>query len=87
MATFVLEAFGTDQRFGDDTRYRRYTRSPTIAALFRTVPKIPFTDSGHGIVFTSRELKPGAKRLLEMRPHSIEEHINAHFAALPAQQS
>ena len=56
-----LEGFNTDQRY-DDIRYREYTASERKANLFRLIPKIQFTDSGHGIVFSSRPHPTGKKR-------------------------
>ncbi len=34
----------------DDIRYREYTTSVRKAEAFKKIPKIQFTDSGHGIV-------------------------------------
>jgi hypothetical protein len=33
-----------------DVRYREYTTSVRKAEAFRNIPKIKFTDNGHGIV-------------------------------------
>ncbi len=60
--TFMLEGFNTDNRY-DDVRYRAYTSSKRKAAMFDKIPKIQFTDSGHGIVFHARELPPNTRRL------------------------
>jgi hypothetical protein len=48
MTTYVLEMRSTAN--WDDVRYREYTTSAKKAQLFRSVPKVQFTDSGHGIV-------------------------------------
>jgi hypothetical protein len=54
MAVWVLEGFGTDSRHPDDIRHREYTSSRRTAELFEQIPRIQFTDSGHGIVFQAR---------------------------------
>ena len=52
---YELIAYNTDSRYPDDIRYRRYTSSKRLANNFAKIPKIQFTDSGHGIVFLARE--------------------------------
>ena len=52
---YELEAYNTDCRYSQDVRYRSYTSSKKKAGAFDKIPKIQFTDSGHGIVFHSRE--------------------------------
>ena len=53
MTIYVLEAHNTGS--DDDVRYREYTRSTIRAEMFKKIPRIDFTDSGHGIVFSARE--------------------------------
>jgi hypothetical protein len=53
---YELIAYNTDCRY-NDVRYREYTSSKKKAELFNQIPKIQFTDSGHGIIFYSREHK------------------------------
>lgn len=53
--TYELVAYNTDSRYPDDVRYREYTSSKKRADLFNKIPRIPFSDSGHGIVFSVRE--------------------------------
>ena len=53
MTTYVLELRSTADY--KDCRYREYTTSKRKADLFARVPRIPFTDSGHGIVPYVRE--------------------------------
>ncbi len=53
--TYELEAYNTDCRHPNDVRYRSYTSSKKKAEAFNKIPKIQFTDSGHGIVFHARE--------------------------------
>ena len=50
---YELIAYNTDSRYPNDIRYRDYTASKRMAAQFSKIPKIQFTDSGHGIVFQS----------------------------------
>jgi hypothetical protein len=38
----------------DGVRHRQYTTSERTADLFKRIPRIQFSDSGHGIVFTAR---------------------------------
>lgn len=53
MTTYVLELRSTAN--WQDVRYREYTTSAKKAELFKEVPRISFTDSGHGIVPHVRE--------------------------------
>lgn len=53
MTTYCLEMRSTAD--WQDCRYREYTTSARKAELFKSVPKIQFTDSGHGIVPHVRE--------------------------------
>lgn len=48
MPVFCLEMRSTQN--WEDVRYRQYTTSQRKIAAFKAVPKIQFTDSGHGIV-------------------------------------
>lgn len=56
MTVWKLEGYNTDSRH-NDVRYRAYTTSQKKAELFKKIPKIRFTDSGHGIVFSAFEAK------------------------------
>jgi len=58
---YELLGYNTDCRYHQDIRYRRYTTSAKLAKQFERIPRIQFTDSGHGIVFTARE-HHGSKR-------------------------
>lgn len=75
-----LKGYNTDSRY-DDVRYRKYTSSKKEAELFNQVPKIQFTDSGHGIVFVSREHK-GRK---ETQIYTCYQHVDKHMALLRKQ--
>ena len=55
MTVYLLEAYNTDSRYSTDIRYREYTTSKKRADLFNKIPKIQFSDSGHGICFSAIE--------------------------------
>lgn len=55
MTVYLLKAYNTDSRYPDDIRYREYTTSKRKADLFNKIPKIQFSDSGHGIYFSAQE--------------------------------
>lgn len=88
MTTYVLEMRSTAQ--WSDVRYREYTTSAKKAELFQRVPKIQFTDSGHGIVPCVREhhgrREPRNMLLQEHVVDSIKEMTKQKpaIAALPA---
>jgi hypothetical protein len=71
MTTFVLEMRSTAN--WNDVRYREYTTSEKKAELFKKVPKIQFTDSGHGIVPAVREHSKGRPR--EPRNMVLQDHV------------
>lgn len=83
MTTWLLEAFNTDRSYPDDVRYRGYTTSRRKAEAFGRVPKIQFTDSGHGIVFHAVELARGTKRLPAISGLSdyLDEHLRVEKPA------
>lgn len=83
MTTWLLEGFNTDRRYSDDVRYRAYTSSKRKAEAFGQIPKIQFTDSGHGIVFSATEVKPGTRRLEPRYGLSdyVREHLTQHAEA------
>lgn len=76
MTTWLLVAFGTDSRYADDVRHRSYTTSRKKAEKFAAIPRIQFTDSGHGIVFHAEELPPRTRRLPVRR--GLEDYIAEH---------
>ena len=73
---YELEAYNTEN--SDDIRYREYTSSKKKAELFKLIPKIQFTDSGHGIVFWSRE--HSGKRKSEKR--MLRDYFRKHLTLL-----
>lgn len=78
MPVWKLEAFGTEQRGPTrDVRHRSYTTSKKRAEEFERIPRIQFTDSGHGIVFTAT-LKPsglGRDRTIDGLRDYIREQL------------
>ena len=74
---YELIAYNTDCRY-DDVRYRRYTSSEKEAKLFEQIPKIQFTDSGHGIVFSSR-LHSGHRN---PTVSSLWDYVSKHMSSL-----
>jgi len=75
---YELIAYNTDSRYPDDVRYRSFTSSEKLARLFNLIPKIQFTDSGHGIVFSARPLS--GKRL--PRRDELFRYVNEQLALL-----
>jgi len=63
-----------------DCRYREYTQSARRAEWFGGVPKIQFTDSGHGVVPHAYEHKFG-RRL--PRVLVVADHVQAHMRRMP----
>ena len=78
MALYELVAWNSDMRYRDDIRYRAYTTSEAKAKKFAAVPRIQFTDSGHGIVFSARPLTPGARRLPTVHNREMADYIAEH---------
>jgi len=74
---YELIAYNTDCRFPQDIRYREYTTSKKRAEAFEKIPKIQFTDSGHGIVFNAREMKSGEhrKQVISICGVYVREHL------------
>ena len=77
MAVWELIGFNTDQRYSD-VRWREYTRSKRKAERFAQIPKIQFSDSGHGIVFDAR-LHSGARKPVV---RVLSEYVAEHMAAI-----
>jgi hypothetical protein len=76
MTTYVLEMRSTAS--WDDVRYREYTCSARKAEFFKSVPKIQFTDSGHGIVPHVHEHK--GRKLAPNR--ALWEHVHEHIVTM-----
>lgn len=75
---FVLEMRSTDN--WEDVRYRSYTKSAKIAERFKRVPRINFTDSGHGIIPVVKE-HHGPK--LPLIRH-LTDHVAHHLFSEPS---
>lgn len=84
MPRYELLGFNTDMRYPDDVRWRGYTTSTRQAERFAKIAKIPFSDSGHGIVFIAREMRPGEKRKAVRR--SLSDHVNAELARIRSEE-
>jgi hypothetical protein len=70
-----LIGYNTDRRYPSDVRYREYTRSKRRAERFAEVPKIQFTDSGHGIVFCVREHSGKRKPIVREVADWVRQHM------------
>lgn len=71
MTTYCLEMRSTAN--WDDVRYRAYTASTRRAEAFKAnVPRIQFTDSGHGIVPVMREHHGRREPLISV----LREHVD-----------
>lgn len=77
MTTYILEMRSTAN--WQDVRYREYTTSAKKAEIFKDVPKIQFTDSGHGIVPAVREHVKGPR---EPRNMMLCDHVQDYIAAI-----
>lgn len=75
MTTFVLEMRSTAN--WQDIRYREYTSSVKKAELFKGVPRIDFTDSGHGIVPHVREHRGRREPRNMLLADHVQEYITA----------
>lgn len=73
MTTFCLEMRSTADWSGD-CRYRAYTTNAKKAEAFKSIPKIRFTDSGHGIVPSVREHKGRREREIRTLSDYVREH-------------
>ena len=75
MTVYCLEMRSTAN--WQDVRYREYTTSAKKAEIFKDVPRISFTDSGHGIVPCVREHR-GHR---EPRNMMLSDHVQDYIAA------
>ena len=75
MSVWVLEGHdtGAHNHAGyDGVRHREYTTSKRTAELFGQIPRIQFTDSGHGIVFDA-SLHSGRRKPTRRMPYVAEQ--------------
>ncbi len=68
-----LTGRSTEERGENGVRHREYTTSATTAKLFGQIPRLQFTDSGHGIVFAADE--HSGKRQPVRRMEYVAEHM------------
>lgn len=72
--TYELLAYNTDCRY-DDIRYRSYTTSKKKAEAFENIPKIQFSDSGHGIVFVARKHNGPKAKCIDILRDYVRKHL------------
>lgn len=75
MTTYVLEMRSTAD--WQHIRYREYTTSAKKAKLFENVPRISFTDSGHGIVPHVREHSGHREHRNMLLADHVQDYIKA----------
>ena len=75
MTVYLLEGYNTDSRYSNDVRYREYTTSKRRAELFNKIPKIQFSDSGHGICFSATEHKGRRQPCRTQLAHYVFEQM------------
>lgn len=78
MTIYKLEMRNTER--WDDVRYRDYTSSEARKKRFEKVPKIQFTDSGHGMVPSVTEVRSRRKDTIKGH-HTNESHVREHGGA------
>ncbi|MBU0959547.1 MAG: hypothetical protein KKB31_06380 [Nanoarchaeota archaeon] len=76
---YELIGYNTDCRYSQDVRYRSYTTSKKKADLFNKIPKIQFTDSGHGIVFHAREMSEFDKKYKKPPVGILSDYVRKHL--------
>lgn len=74
---YCLEMRSTEN--WNDVRYREYTSSMRRAEAFRLVPKVRFTDSGHGVVPSVGECRSRKSDQIK-GPNTLEYHVKEHFS-------
>lgn len=77
---YELTGHNTDSRYAQDLCYREYTTSKARAEAFGKIPKIQFSDSGHGIVFRVKEHKGQRKK----RIYAVDAHVQKHLHVVEA---
>jgi glucan phosphorylase len=73
---YELIAYNTDCRYQKDIRYRKYTGNKKLAENFSKIPKIQFSDSGHGIVFVVREHSGKREPLISELADYVYKQLN-----------
>lgn len=75
MPTYELTAYSTESFGPSSIRYRDYTTSLVKANRFNAIPKIQFTDSGHGIVFSYRIHKGKKDKVIKELRDYVDKHM------------
>lgn len=70
---YELLAYNTESF--SDILYREYTTSQKKVDRFKRIPKIQFTDSGHGIVFWAFKHKGRREKTI----HTLYEYVAKHL--------
>ena len=73
---YELVGQSTDAR-SEDIRWRSYTTSLFRAQSFARIPKIQFTDSGHGIVFSYRRVSRRQSVI-----HLLDKYVKEHLVTI-----
>ena len=73
MPVYCLEMRSTAN--WNDVRYREYTTSVRKAEAFKNIPKIQFTDSGHGIVPVVKDHKGRRENPIAV----LREHVASNL--------
>jgi len=76
---YELAGYNTDCRYSQDIRYRQYTTSKKKADAFNKIPKIQFTDSGHGIVFRAREMSNFDRKYKKPPVSVLSDYVRQHL--------
>jgi len=80
MSVWCCIGYSTEEQGENKIRHRVYTQSEITAEAWRRIPRIDFTDSGHGIAFTS--YAHNGKRKLEKL--DLYRHVDEHLPRLRA---
>ena len=73
MATYVMEIRNTAR--WEDVRYREYTTSARKAEAFKSIPRIDFTDSGHGLVPSVHPFRGRKLPAISALADHVREHL------------
>jgi hypothetical protein len=79
MARYELIAFSTEEHGENAVRFRKFSTSDNEAEAWRMIPRIDFTDSGHGIVFQARRLEAAEKRKPQKNRYGETERYAAQY--------
>lgn len=72
---YCLEMRSTER--WDDVRYRDYTSSGARVERFMAVPKVQFTDSGHGVVPHYSECRSRGRDQIK-GANTLERYVREH---------